>query len=186
MIFQAARELVLHEQHTHTYFSTTLPQVASSCHLSPVLSIKIFNSLRRSHHPLWRSFVFTGVTPMKNKQYMLWNLSEKGLLLAIWLIIQPALYWDSRTFDLRYNNSQRQHLFLEFQRAYVLTHTRLITTPDSLQVSMRSLGSKIRVSSVYKILTSETTLDLCVTILVMLLHTNPVKQTKVKTAVCLV
>lgn len=93
---------------------------------------------------------------------------------------QPSYYWDSRTFDLRHNKSQRQHVFLEFQRAHVLTHTRLITTLDSLQVSMRSLASKIRVSSVSKILTSENTLDLCAIILVMLLHTNPAKQTKVR------
>lgn len=116
---------------------------------------------------------------------MLWNLSEKcpftGYLTHYATISsQPLHYWDSRTFDLRHNNSQRRHLFLEFQSTHVLTHTRLIITLDSLQVSTRSLASKIRVSSVSRILTSEKTLDLCAIILVMLLHRNPIKQTKVR------
>lgn len=184
MMFQAAKGCtykVLNTQHTHPYFSITLPQVASSCPLSPVFSIKIFNSLRRSHLPFWSSFFSTDVTAMKNKHYMQWNLSEKSLLLVIWyyaiISIQTSHYWDSRTFDLRYNNSQREYLFQEFQRAHVLTHSRLIITLDSLQVSMRSLASKIR--SLQNLNKWKHT-DLWAIILVMLLHTDPAKQTEVQ------
>lgn len=62
----------------------------------------------------------------------------------------------------------------------MLTHARLIITPGSLQVSMRSFASEIRLSGVSRILASDNTLDLCAVLLVMLLHTNPVKQTKVR------
>lgn len=118
---------------------------------------------------------------MKNKYYMLWNLSEKSLLLVIWyyaiISIQTSHYWDSRTFELRYNNNQREYLFQEFQRAHVLTHSRLIITLDSLQVSMRSLASKIRS---HQNLNKWKHTDLWAIILVMLLHTDPAKQTEVQ------
>lgn len=144
--FRQQRELVLQEQHTNTVpFSATLPQVAhtSACHLSPIFSTKITNSLKKVSPPILEKLSFYRCNTYKNQAAYAVKC-EKGLSVVTWLIMQkyPAsphttetpghLIWDVITV-------RDGGWFYKFQRARVLTHTRLITTPDSLQVSMRSL-----------------------------------------------